>query len=97
MLSQATQILADVSLVGWLVIAIGATVAGFLLDLIMREHGFGPIGNGLLIVVGVAAGLAANVSLLGLHQAREPTAIVAVATAGAAAILLAFSLLKRHL
>ena len=97
MLHEITTVYADLPPLAWPLIAIGATLAGFFIDVIMRDRGFGPYGNGFLITLGVLAGLDANAVLLLPFQARDPVQIIALAAGSALAILMSLGLVKRWL
>jgi len=67
---------------------VGAVVAGFLADRVMRERGFGPIGNGILILMGVGVGLIISRMELGPLRSSESDRVVIMAAAASTTVLL---------
>lgn len=83
------------ALAGFLTIAaLGSVVLGLVADRVMHERGFGPIGNGLLIFMGVCVGLSMAFAEVGPRRSAEPDRIVVLATAASTAVLLICGTLK---
>ena len=77
-----------------LIAAIGAVLAGTLADKVMRERGFGVIGNGVLVLAGIAVALVIWHSQYGPMGSWESDRVMAVATASATAVLLVCGAIK---
>ena len=77
--------------------AVGAVVAGSVADKVMRDRGFGAIGNGVLILMGVAVGLVISHSELGPLRASQSDRVVVMAAASSTVVLLLCGTLKSFL
>ncbi len=74
--------------------AVGAIVAGSIADRVMRERGFGAIGNGVLILMGVGVGLVISHSELGPLRSSQFDRVVVMAAASSTIVLLLCGALK---
>ena len=77
--------------------ALGAIVAGLIADRVMRERGFGIIGNGVLILMGVVVGLVISHSHFGVIRGAEPNRILIMAAASSTIVLVLCGTLKSYL
>ena len=65
----------------------GGAVVGYITDSVMGERGFGPIGNGLLIIMGAFVGIYIRNAYFGLTSPGD-MAITAIFAAASATLLL---------
>ena len=70
-----------------LLACIGGTVVGYITDSVMGDRGFGPIGNGLLTVLGVVAGIYVRNTFFGRMEPGD-LALTGIFAAIAATLLL---------
>jgi|GEM_PF-3231638 hypothetical protein len=75
--------------------AVACAVAGIIADHVMRERGFGQIGNGILIMMGLVVGLMIAHNELGPMRPSESERVMVIATASSTAVLLICGVLKR--
>ncbi|MGE3646262.1 MAG: hypothetical protein AB7F96_20645, partial [Beijerinckiaceae bacterium] len=68
-------------------IAIAAAVIGFVTDSVMGDRGFGPVGNGLLVLLGAIVGVYVRNAYFGLMQPGD-LAITGIFAAASATLLL---------
>jgi hypothetical protein len=67
----------------------GGVIVGVIVDLIMRDRGFGIIGNAFLAVLGVTIGLVLFHDRVGPLDARQ-SGLIAAFTTGTATLVLLF-------
>jgi uncharacterized membrane protein YeaQ/YmgE (transglycosylase-associated protein family) len=77
-----------------------SAVFGWTTDMAMKDHGFGPVGNALLGIVGAVFG--PRIWFVGLGQgpsweATDPTSMLVCAAAAGALLLFAAAVLKKAL
>ena len=77
-----------------LTIFIGGAFVGIITDLVMRNRGFGPIGNGLLVVLGCYIGIHARNHFDGYLRGEEILRTGILAATFATTILLVFGVIK---
>jgi hypothetical protein len=75
--------------------ALACAVAGVIADHVMRERGFGQIGNGILVMMGLVVGLMIAHNELGPMRPAESERVMVIATASSTAVLLICGVLKR--
>ena len=84
---------------GWVLfffVAVGATAVGYILDLAIRERGFGCFGNGLLVVLGALTGVLISqmVSAGYTPTLPETQRVILFSASASALILLVFCAIK---
>lgn len=70
-------------------ITVGATVIGWIIDVVMRDRGFGVIGNGLLIFLGALSG-ALVAQMIGSIPSIPETHRIMLFSASTSALILVF-------
>ena len=80
-----------------LFVSIAGVVMGFLTDALMRQQGFGPIGNGLIVTMGGVIGVYYRGLVFGPAASQHSYAIAFSAVGAATLILISFGLAKRFL
>lgn len=80
-----------------LFVAIAGVVMGFLTDALMRQQGFGPLGNGLIVTLGGVIGVYYRGLVFGPAAAQHSYAIAFSAVGAATLILLTVGIAKRFL
>ncbi len=78
----------------FLLVVVGCLVAGFALDLIMKDLGLGPAPNGVLALVGVCAGIYLRYRLLAPYRADDVVMTIGFAMACAFLLLVALAVAK---
>jgi Na+/melibiose symporter-like transporter len=76
-------------------LVIGAAILGYLIDILMGDRGFGPVGNAILAGFGAFLGVYARNALLGRLLPDEALVTGAVAACAACVLLLALGIVKR--
>lgn len=75
------------------VVVIGAAI-GYITDIVMGDRGFGPLGNGLLTILGAAVGLYVRHSFFGTMQPGDAALTAVFAAASATLLLLLLGVVK---
>jgi uncharacterized membrane protein YeaQ/YmgE (transglycosylase-associated protein family) len=87
----------DLALAMLIVAVVTATLMGWISDAVMRETGFGVIGNSILTFIGGGA----TIALWNLHvqklTASQPVYVVGAAATAAITLLMACAFLRRFL
>jgi hypothetical protein len=73
----------------------GGTVVGYITDAVMGNRGFGPIGNGVLVIMGALIGVHVRNAYFGLTSPGD-IAITAIFAAAAATLLLMLLGVAKH-
>ena len=73
----------------------GGTVVGYITDAVMGNRGFGPIGNGVLVIMGTFFGVHVRNAYFGLTSPGD-IAITAIFAAAAATLLLMLLGVAKH-
>lgn len=76
-------------------VSIGGVVIGLVTDFVMRDRGFGPIGNGALAVLGIGVGIHIRNSFFGSMSPGD-LALTGVFAAAAATLLLLILGVAKH-
>jgi hypothetical protein len=85
----------DLLILGFFV-CVGGSVAGWIIDVAVRERGFGVVGNGILIVLGAVAGVVASQIQGPIPTIPDTQRIIAFSAAASALALLLFCLIKKR-
>jgi len=75
----------------------GSYFVGQIVDRIMRQRGFGPTGNAILILAGIGAGLMISYQQLGPLRPSEANSVIAATAASSTLVLLVCGALKSFL
>lgn len=78
-------------------VVVGGGFIGFITDIVMGRRGFGPVGNGLLAILGCFFGIYARNSYVGHVFGNELAVTGGMAAATATAFLLIFGRMKHWL
>jgi hypothetical protein len=77
--------------------ATGAVMVGSIADRVMRKRGFGAVGNGILILMGIGVGIAISHTQLGPLRSSQFNHVVVMATTSSTIVLLLCGTLKSML
>lgn len=77
-----------------LAILIGGFVIGFITDAVMGERGFGPVGNGMLAMLGAVVGIYIRNTYFGRMDPGDIVVTGVFAAAAATLLLLIFGVAK---
>ena len=77
-----------------LALLMGGIIVGYLTDHILGDRGFGPVGNGMLAVVGCFSGIYARNAFIGHIEGNELLWTGVIAAAGATSMLLTLGVIK---
>ena len=80
-----------------LVVIIATLAAGFFADAITQRSGFGPIPNGILVLIGVCGGIYLRYRLFASYRADDALLTIGMAIATAIVLLFVLILAKSRL
>lgn len=87
----------DVLLFGLFFVIAGSYAVGYVTDVVMGDHGFGPFGNSFLIALGGLTGFYAERQLMRNSHGDELMWATAFAAAGATVMLLTLGVVKHRI
>ena len=88
------QLSTDALILLTLLAIVAGAVIGYLTDVVMKDRGFGPFGNGLLAILGAAVGLHVRLTIFGTLKPGDIALTCIFATATATLMLLIFGVIK---
>ena len=94
-LMQLDHYSSDVLIMLVTAIIIVGMVVGYVTDIVMGDRGFGPVGNGLLVVLGAFAGIYLRNAYFGLMEPGD-MAVTGIFAAASATLLLMLLGIAKH-
>ncbi len=94
-LLQLDKYPSDVLMMIVFAVLIAGAVVGYVTDVVMGERGFGPFGNGLLVIFGAFVGIYLRNAYFGLMEPGD-IAVTGIFAAASATLLLMLLGLAKH-